>query len=410
MSLSSDASKPSSANYKEPSGFFGWFDRRVVPPMQRFGELPAMLAIRDALPWSLIGLAAGIALFFFASYWSAPAMPLAKRYAGSLLPGFGLMSVCLAGVLPLHLARRLRLNAPVLTAASLAAFVLSPPSARIVDLETYLRAIGASGLFCAIVIAFAAAFLFCAARRITRPSTRPWLADTLGAIVVAGVAVALFLQHLSVGDAVVALIRPIGLLGDTYIALLIITVVEMLLWTGGVHGPALLAGIVTPVYLVLQQQNTAAYYDHAPLPHIVVVSLFLFVFPGGAGATLPLVLMLFFSRVERLRKIARLTILPSLANINEPLLFGLPIVLNPFLALPFVLAPAVLATLTYAAVSYGLVSRPAFYYPSSIPSVISTYLATLDWRAAVLVGLNMLVAAAIYLPFFRAYERHEAAK
>ncbi|MDQ6931103.1 MAG: PTS transporter subunit EIIC [Candidatus Eremiobacteraeota bacterium] len=378
--------------------------------MQRFGELPAMLAIRDALPFSLIGLAAGIALFFFASYWSGAPLPLAKRYAGSLLPGFGLMSVCLAGILPLHLARRLSLRAPLLIAAGMTAFLLSPPSARIVDVESYLRAIGASGLFSAIVIAFAAAFLFVLARRALRISSQSWLPDAVGAVVVSGIAAALFLQHLSLGDAVVALIHPIGLLGDTYVALLVITVVEMLLWTGGVHGPALLAGIVTPVYLVLQQQNTAAYYDHAPLPHIVVVSLFLFVFPGGAGATLPLVVMLFFSRVDRLRKIARLTVLPSIVNINEPLLFGLPIVLNPFLALPFVLAPAVLATITYAAVNYGLVSRPAFYYPSSIPSVISTYLATLDWRAAVLVCINMLVAAAVYLPFFRAYERHEAAK
>ena len=204
-----------------------------------------------------------------------------------------------------------------------------------------------------------------------------------------------------------ALLRPLGFLGDTYLALMLITIVEMLLWTGGVHGPALLAGIVTPVYLVLQQQNAAAYYDHAPLPHIVVVSLFLFVFPGGAGATLPLVFMLFFSRVERLRKVARYTLLPSIFNINEPLLFGLPLVLNPFLAVPFVVAPAVLASVTFAAVRWGLVSRPAFYYPSSIPSLLSTYLATLDWRAVILVAVNIAIAGAIYFPFMRAYERHE---
>ena len=146
------------------------------------------------------------------------------------------------------------------------------------------------------------------------------------------------------------------------------------------------------------------------LPHIVVVSLFLFVFPGGAGATLPLAFMLRFSRVPRLRKIGKLVLLPSVFNINEPLLFGVPLVLNPFLVVPFVVAPSVLATITYLAVRFALVGRPAFYYPSSIPSVVSTYLATLDWRAGGLIVLNIAIAAMIYWPFFRAYERHEATR
>ncbi|GAC1651966.1 MAG: hypothetical protein NVS9B12_00860 [Vulcanimicrobiaceae bacterium] len=369
-----------------------------------------MLAIREALPWSLIGLAAGIALFFFASFHPGAPVAMAKRYAMSLLPGFGLMSLTLAAVLAFKIAQRLAVSAPALIVTTLCAFVLSPPSATIVDFGSYLRAIGASGLFLAIVLALSGGYWFVFVRGLSgRTALRTlWIADVAAVAILAGAALFLFAHHVSLGDAVITVIRPLGLLGDTYAALLVITVVEMLLWTGGVHGPALLAGIVTPIYLVLQQQNTAAFYDRAPLPHIVVVSLFLFVFPGGAGATLPLVGMLLFSRVERLRKVARLTLVPSIFNINEPLLFGLPLVLNPFLAIPFVLAPAVLATVTYTAVHLNLVARPAFYYPSSIPSVISTYLATLDWRAVVLVIVNIGLSAAIYFPFLRAYERHEA--
>jgi PTS system cellobiose-specific IIC component len=371
--------------------------------MQRFGELAVMVAIRDALPWSLIGLGAGILLFFLATFAHPIAMPLAKRYAAALLPGFGLMSVTLAAILPLKLAPKLGLRPELLIATTLGAFFLSPPAAQMNDLQSYLRAIGASGLFLAIVITVFCAYLCLGMRRVLRVGN----ADVIAGILVIAAAWFAFAHHLSLSDAVLALLRPLAFLGDTYLALILITCVETLLWTGGVHGPALLAGVVTPVYLVLQQQNTAAYYDHAPLPHIVVVSLFLFVFPGGAGATLPLVFMLFFSRVERLRKVARLTLLPSIFNINEPLLFGLPLVLNPFLAVPFVVAPAVLASVSYAAIKWGLVSRPAFYYPSSIPSLLSTYLATLDWRAVVLVTVNIAIAGAIYFPFMRAYERHE---
>ncbi|HLI96122.1 MAG TPA: PTS transporter subunit EIIC, partial [Candidatus Baltobacteraceae bacterium] len=226
------------------------------------------------------------------------------------------------------------------------------------------------------------------------------------AALVIAVAAALFDARISLGNALITLLQPLGRLGDTYAALLLITVVETLLWTVGIHGPATLAAIVTPVYLTLQLQNTEAFGRHQPLPHIVVVSLFLFVFPGGAGATLPVAALLAFSKVERLRKIGRLTIVPAIFNINEPLIFGLPLVLNPFLAIPFTVVPIVLATITYVAVAHGLVARPALYVPSSVPSLASTYLATWDVRAIALVAANIVIATLIYLPFVRAYERH----
>src|SRR5262249_54063952 len=152
--------------------------------------------------------------------------------------------------------------------------------------------------------------------------------------------------------------------------------------------------------------NTHALGAHVPLPYIVVVSLFLFVFPGGAGATLPLAALLATSRVPRLCKIGRVTLLPALFNINDPLLFGAPVVFNPFFFIPFVGAPIVLATVTYVAVAAGLVSRAAFYVPSFIPTVVGTYLATGDVRAIVLTLTNIALAFAIYYPFVRAYERH----
>ena len=200
--------------------------------------------------------------------------------------------------------------------------------------------------------------------------------------------------------------HPIARLGDTYLALIAIVAIETILWTAGIHGPAMLAAIVTPVYLTMQMQNTHAFIAHAPLPYVVVVSLFLFVFPGGAGATLPLAALLAISRVPRLRRVGRATFLPSLFNLNEPLLFAAPVVFNPHLMLPFVGAPLVLATVTYAAVATGLVARAAFYVPSSVPTLVSTYVATQDLRAIALAAFNIVLATLIWYPFVRAYERH----
>lgn len=368
-----------------------------------------MRAVREALPWSFIGLVLGLAVFLFfvpvpahGSFW-----PLAaRRISLAELPAFGVMALCLVVILAVRLARAFGFTTVLFTGTTVASFALALPRPyAFAQPLAYMHRVGQSGLFLAIAIALATALVFSLARRIVRNAAP---ADALAAALVLAVALVLFAVHVSLADALVTFLRPLGALGDTFVALAVITLVEMLLWIVGIHGPATLAAIVLPVYLTLQLQNTAAYAAHEPLPHIVVVSTFLFVFPGGAGATLPLVVMLLFSRVKRLRTIARATILPSLINLNEPLLFGLPIVFNPFLAVPFVLAPLVLATITYVAMAANLLARPAYYIPSSVPTPISTYLATLDARAPLLVLVNLIVATIIYFPFVRAYERHEA--
>lgn len=389
MSLSSAASRP-------------WY-----VSCKSIADSPPMVAVREALPWSLAALAAGLLVFIALVPVQGPFLAsLVKRISLAELPAFGIMAVALAAILSYRLALHLRMSRPAVVAGSLVTFALAlPRPISFMHPLGYLHVVGESGLFLAIIAALSVVGACSILRRIVRSAL---VADVLAAGIVIGLAAALYAVHVSIGNELIALLKPLGALGDTYIALVVITVVETLLWTFGIHGPATLAAIVFPVYMTLQLQNTAALSHHQPLPHIVVVSLFLFVFPGGAGATLPLAALLALSRVERLRKIGRLTVVPAIFNINEPLVFGLPLVLNPFLAVPFTVVPIVLATVTYFAMAHGLVARPALYFPSSIPTFVSTYLATLDVRAIALVGVNIAIATVIYLPFVRAYEAHES--
>lgn len=339
------------------------------------------------MPWSFGALIVTFAVL----------LAVLRNIPAALLPSFGIMGLVLAPVLGREYARRAGLPvAPAMTGPLLSYLIALPPLHG--GAIAYLRSIGPSGIFLALLVAGAYAV---AARRIKNG----WFACALTVALFA----ALHAAHVDLVAFITALLAPLGRLGDTYAALMLIVLVETLLWCIGMHGPALLAAVLTPVYLTLQMQNTQAYAHHEPLPHIVVVSLFLFVFPGGAGATFPLAALLAFSRVPRLRTIGRATILPALFNTNEPLLFAVPVVLNPFLAVPFVVAPLVLATTTYAAVAAGLVGRPVYYVPSSIPTLVSTYVATLDPRAVALAAVNLLLAALIYYPFVRAYERHASA-
>ena len=375
--------------------------------MRRLGEFPFVAAVRDALPWSFIGLAAAFVAILAAQLAShAPAPPsIGLRLALALLPAFGVMAAALVVVLPIRLARATGYAAPALLIGSVGAFALAVPRPFGPDAISYSRHLGASGLFIAILVCGVAAAWIGLLRRAGVPGRS---ADWAGAGLAIATFGALVAAHLSVADAITAAMSPIAHLGDTYLALVAIVAIETLLWTAGVHGPAVLAAIVTPVYLTMQMQNTHAFTAHAPLPYVVVVSLFLFVFPGGAGATLPLAILLAISRVPRLRRVGRTTIVPSLFNLNEPLLFAAPVVFNPHLVIPFVAAPLVLATVTYAAVALGVVSRAAFYVPSSVPTFVSTYLATQDVRAIALAALNIAIATVIYYPFVRAYERHVA--
>ncbi|MHB8146368.1 MAG: PTS transporter subunit EIIC, partial [Vulcanimicrobiaceae bacterium] len=325
------------------------------------------------------------------------------RLSGALLPAFGIMAPALALCLAVVYARKAALALWPMLGGTVAGVALALPRPFGPDAIIYLRALGPSGLFLAMLVCGVVAGAIAIAQR-TIAGRR--LAQWAGATVGAGVFAAFLLAHVSVAGLVAAAMLPLAHLGDSYIALMAIVFIETLLWTAGIHGPATLAAVVTPLYLALQAQNTQAFIAHQPLPHIVVVSLFLFVFPGGAGGTLPLAVLLLRSRITRLRQIGHVAILPAFFNINEPLIFGAPIVFNPYLAIPFIIVPLVLATTTYGTVALDWVARPAMYVPSSVPSIISTYLATYDVRAVVLLAVNIVIAALLYWPFVRAYERH----
>jgi PTS system cellobiose-specific IIC component len=130
-----------------------------------------------------------------------------------------------------------------------------------------------------------------------------------------------------------------------------------------------------------------------------------FVWQGGSGAALALGLLLVRCRSAQLKSVGRLGLLPALCNINEPLLFGVPVVLNPALALPFLLAPLLSAVVAYAAFALNLVHRPMLEVPWTLPAPVGAFLSTGgDVRAVVLEASTLLLSVAIYWPFVRRYD------
>jgi len=393
------------------------FERAIAPYAQRFAEAPATQALRVTLP-----LAFGVVVLYLVGLlvrepfrgWAHVA-ELIRRF---MPDAFALTSVVMVLALSYTLARRLRIAPTAVMGTAFVAFVLALPHAAVDAVVTFARTrgasglgafattLGASGLFTAIVVCLATAGAVVLARR----SYGAAAGTAAGALGVLLVSAGLFSLGLSLAGALSAALAPLGTLGDSFVALALITAIEAGLWVVGIHGPALLAAVVLPVYYQMQFQNTDAHLHHVPIPHIVAVSTFMFVFPGGSGATLPLVVLMLRSRLPRLRKLAYASVVPAIFSINEPVIFGLPIAYNPVLAVPFVAAPVALACTTYAAMALGLVGRPVFFIPATFPAFMNAFLTTLDWRACVLVAVNLVVAGAIWLPFLRVYERAEHAR
>ncbi|HTW83777.1 MAG TPA: PTS transporter subunit EIIC [Candidatus Sulfotelmatobacter sp.] len=412
MSPSSVASRRSSEDSDPPErslafpagdGVVARLERAVAPYAQRFAQAPAVLALRETLPVAFaVAVVALLAQLALAPPQAWNLVP--RRLLSGIAPAFAIASVATVLVLSVRLARRTGLPLIPLVATTLIAFALSLPRAALGSFDDFARTLGASGLFTAIVVCLATATALHYGRERFGPPVGT-LVGALGALTGFGV---LFALHVSVAGALARALAPLATLGDGFVALAALAAIESVLWLVGIHGPALMAALVLPAYTSLQFANTAAYAHHEPLPHIVVVSTFLFIFPGGVGATLPLVLLLLRSRVPRLRKFAYATVVPSLLNVNEPVIFGLPLIYNPVLAVPFVLAPVVLAAITYTAVALGWVGRPIFYIPSTVPVLFNVGLATLDGRAVALAVANLVIAGAIWQPFVRVYERAQA--
>ena len=123
---------------------------------------------------------------------------------------------------------------------------------------------------------------------------------------------------------------------------------------------------------------------------------------GGAGSTLGLNFALLFSKSKTHRNLGRLAILPGLLNINEPLIFGLPIIFNPAFFLPFFIVPVINQAITYFVMYFGWVKIPASLALSMhIPSIINAYILTEDYRAVILVLLLIILDALIWVHFLR---------
>lgn len=201
--------------------------------------------------------------------------------------------------------------------------------------------------------------------------------------------------------------QPLQSLGGTLPATFIALLVESVIWCFGIHGSSIVSSVMNPIWYALSAENLAAVEAGIAMPNIVNYQFIsFFVKLGGVGATLSLTLLcLFKSKSDQYKALGKLGIGASLFNINEPIIFGFPIVLNPMMMIPFVLSNVTVGVVTYAAIWSGLVPYiNGINLPYTIPVVISGFMLC-GWRGALLQVVLLLITGLIYYPFFKAQDK-----
>lgn len=195
-------------------------------------------------------------------------------------------------------------------------------------------------------------------------------------------------------------------MGTNIFAVVIIGLVSNFLWVLGIHGPNTVAAIREAIFSEANLENLSYAASHgttwgAPYPTTWGSIYDTFANYGGSGMTLGLIFAIFIaSRRPEYRDIAKLSIVPGLFNINEPIIFGLPIVLNPVLIIPFILVPAVNSLIGYFFVSMNIIPPVAYALPWTTPGPLIPFLGTGGNWLALGVGIFcLIVSTLIYLPF-----------
>lgn len=207
-------------------------------------------------------------------------------------------------------------------------------------------------------------------------------------------------------DLISEALRPLIVASDTLTALLISLLLCHLLWFIGIHGALIITGIMNPFWMTYLFENQQALAQNSAPPHIYLQGFWdFYLLIGGIGSTLPLVFMALRSRSRQLKSVGKIGLVPSLFNINEPLLFGFPIILNPLFLVPFIAVPAINACIAWYLTHLGILDRVVAMLPWSMPAPLgAAWSANGSWKNMFMCLFAFFNAWMIYRPFFRVYE------
>jgi PTS system cellobiose-specific IIC component len=396
----------------------------VAPALTRLSENTYLAAIRAGMvavvPLTIVG-----GLFMIVGYlpipgWEARIAPWLPLLQVPITATFGLLAIVACFSIAYDLGKRLKQEAIV--SASMAAVIFLMIQMDLEELTVRMDGLGSRGLFTAILVALIVVRVqaFFTERNfvIAMPASVPpivsqsFLSLTPLFFLIVAFWLVRFVGGVDLHHLVQTAFAPLVFALNTLPGILVYALLVTMLWSVGINGDNAVDAVVAPVFLQYLSDNVTAMTQGQPLPYVTAYGFFTtFVNVGGTGATIALALLLWRSSDPGYRKVSRLSLPTQVFQINEPIFFGLPIVLNPIFMIPYILNALILTTSTYLLMHWGLIHRPFVNVPWTTPPVIGHYLVSGgDWRAAAWGVASIAIAMVVYLPFAKAAERQRRSR
>ena len=417
--------------------FTNFIENRLVPVVSKITNLRYFQALRNGfmviMPLTIIGsIFMLITDFPLAGYSDFMAGIFGSDWTSYIEPAyratFNMMGFMLVATMSYKLADSYDMDKLSTAILSLVAFIVVSPKSLVTDGGEVVNQVlvmtwlGTQGVITAIIVSIVSVEVirFCLRKNlvIRMPDSVPDMVSQSFSALVPGIILVLIMLIVngvckvfvgSLHEAIYAIIQvPLQGLTSSLFAIIIVGGLNGFLWWFGIH-PTVVNSIVNPLLIANADANQILANAHnlsvstGKIGTIQMIDQFATI--GGAGMTIGLIIaMIIVARSSRLKTMSKLAAVPACFNINEPLVFGLPIVFNPLMIIPVTLAPMVSVFISYIAMSIGFM--PLFtgvMAPWSTPPIISGFLVA-GWQGAVVQIIAIVVSVVIYYPFVKALD------
>ena len=277
------------------------------------------------------------------------------------------------------------------------------------------RFLGSDGMFVGMLVAIITAILYCKLIKLniklSFPDTVPnMVSDSLSPIFVSMILLTLMsvvkyicfiTPYGNIFEIINAFIgAPIMKLGASPISFIALFTFTSFMWFFGVH-PSPITSVFTPVIIIVMTANVQAYLMGEALPYLECAIVFMCLKMSGTGNTLGLSLLMTRAKSQRYRTMSGICLIPNLFNINEPVIFGMPCVLNPLMTLPMILAtllPGLIGLVASHFITFSL--NPTISMPWVTPTFITAFMQG-GWQLLLLICFCFVITTVVYYPFFK---------
>lgn len=412
-----------------------FFQNKMVPTMAKISNLKYLIVLRDAFMMAFPATIFGSFSVVLMNLLFAPqgfTNLMSSIFGNGNNATMAIMSIFVCLGIGINLAKQDGYDdeAHFIGITSLVGFLLVTPTTRVLESGEVVDGIfnisnlGASGMFVGMIVAFISAELHCFVKRkgwkISMPEMVPeTVAKSFSALIpmLFSLTIVTLMNYVITtvcGDDLHSLIftwlqAPLLGIGGSFGALMVTQFLIQFLWFFGIHGHNVVNPMITPILQTLGLQNLEAYTAGLERTNIFTMQFqeIFTVSLGGSGMTLIVVLMMiFFMKSKTLKSLGKLAIGPGAFNVNEPVIFGLPIVLNSLAFIPWVFGTMISAAIAYFAMKLGIVPlTTGVAIPWTTPIFISGMMATNSIMGGVLQLVQALIVGVIWFPFLKMMDK-----